>query len=72
MPRNIKKAFEDTGIFPYDPNKFTAEDFIASELSGGNLCSDSDDDTAHNECVIIISGDVVNTAAHEEITTCCT
>lgn len=67
-PRNIKKAFEDTGIFPYNPNKFTAEDFIASELSGENLCSDSDDDTVHNKRVII-SADVVNTAAHEEITT---
>lgn len=69
-PRNIKSGFRATGIFPFDPNVFTAEDFLAADLSGENQCSDDDNDAnPDSRRVIVVSADSIDLAAHEEVTT---
>lgn len=68
-PRNIKAGFRATGIYPYDPNVFTAEDFLASKLSGENQCSDDDDDDPSSHRIIVVNTDAIETGANEEVTT---
>ncbi|XP_029173512.1 uncharacterized protein LOC114942336 [Nylanderia fulva] len=67
-PKNIKAGFRATGIFPFDPHVFTEIDFIASHLSGENECDDDEEDE-DNQRRIIVSGDAIATAVHEEVTT---
>ncbi|XP_054729343.1 uncharacterized protein LOC129238338 [Anastrepha obliqua] len=67
-PKNIKAGFRATGIFPFNPQAFTEIDFVASKLSGENACDDDEEDV-DNQRRIIMSGDSISTAAHEEITT---
>lgn len=36
-PHNIKSGFEKTGIFPFNPDKFTEFDFVQTALSHENV-----------------------------------
>ncbi|XP_018400852.1 PREDICTED: uncharacterized protein LOC108778227 [Cyphomyrmex costatus] len=64
--KNIKNGFQVTGICEYNPDVFTAEDFVAAELSGENETIENEGD---NQRVLMVSGDVIETVAHEEVTT---
>lgn len=72
-PKIIKSGFRATGIFPFDAQIFSEVDFTASKLSSENLCGDDDDDdeeeNADIQRPIIVSGDDISTAAHEEVLT---
>jgi len=63
--RNVKNGFKITGIYEYNPDVFTAEDFIAAELSGENEVIGDESD----QHVLMVSGDVIETVVHEKVTT---
>jgi len=39
-----ERKFKATGIYPFDPNVFTTEDFLAADLSEEKQCTDDDND----------------------------
>lgn len=64
--KNIKNGFKATGICEYNPNVFSAEDFVAAELSGEK---ETIEDEGEDQRVIMVSSDVIEAVTHEEVTT---
>jgi len=44
-PKNIKSGFEKSGIFPFNPQKFSASDFFGSDYTNRDMNTEN----THNQ-----------------------
>ncbi|XP_055308978.1 uncharacterized protein LOC129572890, partial [Sitodiplosis mosellana] len=68
--KNIKSAFQTTGVYPLNSNTFTEVDFLAAKFSGESQSfeeEENDVDEEDRRRIVVLSAE--NVGAHEEVST---